>query len=59
VYKGAVYPAVDGFLLMLQSFLLFVQFLKLNTDEMFTGRRSLCGATGMVMVHHLILLLLL
>jgi len=46
---------------MMQSFLLLVQFLKLDADEVFAGRRSrrrCCSSTAMV-VHHLTLLLLL
>jgi len=65
-----LYPASDGFLLVLQSFLLLVQFLKLETYEVFTGRRSratvssgtaAAGATGVMPVsgaHHLTVLLL-
>jgi len=64
-----LYPAVDGFLLVLQSFLLLVQFLKLEAYEVFAGGRSWTaasaaagGAAAVVSVpgrHHLTLLLLL
>jgi len=60
-------PARDGFLLVLQSLLLLVQFLKLETDKVFAGRRSRrCSSSATTtsvdaamvsMSHHLTVLL--